>query len=53
MIEIKNVTKKYGDNIAVKNVSFTVNDGEIFALADLYIDIFGKEAFEELIKESK
>ena len=28
-------------------------DGEIFALADLYIDIFGKEAFEELIKESK
>ena len=31
MIEIKNVTKKYGDNIAVKNVSFNVNDGEIFA----------------------
>ncbi len=31
MIEIKNVTKKYGDNIALKNVSFNVNDGEIFA----------------------
>ena len=31
MIEIKNVTKKYGENVAVKNVSFTVNDGEIFA----------------------
>ena len=31
MIEIKNVTKKYGSNIALKNVSFTVNDGEIFA----------------------
>lgn len=31
MIEIKNVTKKYGDKIAVKDVSFTVNDGEIFA----------------------
>ena len=31
MIEIKNVTKKYGNNIALKNVSFTVNDGEIFA----------------------
>lgn len=31
MIEIKNVTKKYGDNVALKNVSFTVNDGEIFA----------------------
>ena len=31
MIEIKNVIKKYGDNVALKNVSFTVNDGEIFA----------------------
>ena len=31
MIEIKNVTKKYGDNIALKDVSFNVNDGEIFA----------------------
>lgn len=31
MIEIKNVTKKYGSNVALKDVSFTVNDGEIFA----------------------
>lgn len=31
MIEIKNVTKKYGDKIALNNISFTVNDGEIFA----------------------
>ena len=31
MIEIKNVTKKYGDKIAVNNVSFNVEDGEIFA----------------------
>ena len=31
MIEIKNVTKKYGDNTALNNVSFNVNDGEIFA----------------------
>ena len=31
MIEIKNVTKKYGRNVALKDVSFTVNDGEIFA----------------------
>lgn len=31
MIEIKNVSKKYGENIALKNVSFNVNDGEIFA----------------------
>ena len=30
MIEIKNVTKKYGGNIAVNNVSFNVNNGEIF-----------------------
>lgn len=31
MIEIKNVTKKYGNKVAVKNVSFDVEDGEIFA----------------------
>ena len=31
MIEIKNVVKKYGDKKAVDNVSFTVNDGDIFA----------------------
>ncbi len=31
MIEIKNVTKKYGKKIAVDNVSFTVEDGDIFA----------------------
>ncbi len=31
MIEIKNVTKKYGDKVALKDVSFTVEDGEIFA----------------------
>ena len=30
MIEIKNVTKKYGDKKAVDNVSFIVNDGDIF-----------------------
>ena len=31
MIEIKNVTKKYGNKEALKNVSYKVNDGEIFA----------------------
>ena len=31
MIEIKNVTKKYGDKKAVNDVSFNVNDGDIFA----------------------
>lgn len=31
MIEIKNVTKKYGNKKAVDDVSFDVNDGDIFA----------------------
>ncbi len=31
MIEIKKVTKKYGDNKALDEVSFTVEDGDIFA----------------------
>jgi ABC-2 type transport system ATP-binding protein len=30
MIEVKNVTKQYGDFSAVKDISFTVNSGEIF-----------------------
>ena len=31
MIEIKNVTKKYGDKTAIKDITFNVEDGEIFA----------------------
>ena len=31
MIEIKNVTKKYGNKKAVDNISFNINDGDIFA----------------------
>ena len=31
MIEIKNVTKRYGEKKAVDNASFTVEDGKIFA----------------------
>ena len=31
MIEIKNVTKRYGDKLALKDGSFNINDGEIFA----------------------
>jgi ABC-2 type transport system ATP-binding protein len=31
MIEIKNVTKKYGNKKAVDDVSFNVNDGDIFS----------------------
>ena len=29
MIEVKNLTKKYGSHLAVDNISFTVEDGEI------------------------
>ena len=32
MIEVKNVTKKYGKHIAVDNISFTINEGEIVGL---------------------
>ena len=31
MIEIKDVTKKYGDKVAINNITFNVNDGEVFA----------------------
>ena len=31
MIEVKNLTKKFGDLIAVDNISFSVKPGEIFA----------------------
>ena len=29
MVEVKNLTKVYGDIKAVDNISFTVNDGEV------------------------
>ena len=32
MIEVKNVTKKYGRFIAIDDISFTINDGEIVGL---------------------
>lgn len=32
MIEVKNLTKHYGDKVAVNDISFTVNDGEILGL---------------------
>ena len=32
MIEVKNVTKKYGNFLAVDNISFTVKDGEVVGL---------------------
>lgn len=32
MIEVKNVTKKYGKFVAVDNIGFTINEGEIIGL---------------------
>ncbi len=29
MIKISNITKRYGDKVAVDDVSFDINDGEI------------------------
>jgi ABC-2 type transport system ATP-binding protein len=31
MIEVSGLSKKYGEHLAVNNVTFTVNDGEVFA----------------------
>ena len=35
MLKVENVTKKYGDLVAVNNLSFEVADGEIFGLLGL------------------
>ncbi len=35
MIEVKNLSKKYGNHIAVRNASFTVNDGEVLGFLGL------------------
>lgn len=32
MIKVNNLTKKYGDFVAVDNISFEINDGEIIGL---------------------
>ena len=32
VIQVKNVTKKYANNIAVDNISFEVKDGEVIGL---------------------
>ena len=32
MLEVKHITKYYGNNRAVNDLSFTVKDGEIFGL---------------------
>ena len=35
MIEVKNLSKKYGSHVAVRNASFTVNDGEVLGFLGL------------------
>ena len=30
MIEVKNLVKKYGNHVAVNNLSFTVEDGQVY-----------------------
>ena len=32
MLEIKNITKKFGDNTALENLSFTIPEGSVFGL---------------------
>ena len=32
MLEIKNLTKKFGNNVAVNDISFTVQKGKIFGV---------------------
>lgn len=32
MIEVKNLTKMYGDHVGIKDVSFTVQDGQVYGL---------------------
>ena len=32
ILEIENLVKRFGDNYAVKNVSFSVNEGEVLAI---------------------
>ncbi len=47
MIEVKNVTKKYGSFTAVDNISFTVKDGEVIGF--LGPNGAGKTTLMELI----
>ena len=32
MIEVRNLTKKYGDHLAVNDLSFTIEKGKIYGL---------------------
>ena len=32
ILEVENLVKKYGENVAVKGISFTIEEGEVFGL---------------------
>ena len=32
IIEVKNLAKRYGDHVAVRDVSFSVEEGEVFGI---------------------
>lgn len=32
MLEIKNISKHYGDHLAVDNISLTINDGDLYGI---------------------
>ena len=38
VIEVKNVTKKYGKTIAVDNISFTIKEGEIIRFTSVQME---------------
>ena len=42
MIEVKNLTKKYGSNTAVSDLTFTVEDGRIYGLYILHPNNVGR-----------
>lgn len=39
MIEVKNLTKKYGDHVAVDHLSFCVEKGQIYGLWDRTVPV--------------
>lgn len=39
MIEFKHVSKLYGDKEALSDLNVTINDGEIFTLSDIMVQV--------------
>ena len=49
-IEVKNVTKKYGDFYAVRNINFEIKDGEIIEQGKMK-DIIKNKSLEDIFME--